>query len=76
MTSEEARLQFQSVNARCDTIEAGQANIKSELVQSNEGIARIEIALSSMHLKAHPQLSITNSVTPIQGMYRVLFYMH
>ena len=36
----------------------------------------IEIALSSMHLKAHPQLSIKNSVTPIQGMYQVLFYMH
>ena len=43
MTSEEAQLQFQSVNAQCDTIEAGQTNIKSELVQTNEDIACIKI---------------------------------
>src|SRR5258708_38822413 len=75
MTSEEAQLQFQSVNARCDTIEAGQTNIKSELVQTNEGIAHIELTLRSIHLNAHPQPTITNSATPIQGTYQVLFYV-
>jgi len=76
MTSEEARLQFQSVNARCDTIEAGQTNIKSELVQTNEGIARIELTLSSIHLNAHPQPTIMNSATPIQGTYQLFVTTH
>ncbi len=76
MTSEEAWLQFQSVNAWCDTIEAGQTNIKSKLVQTNEGIAHIELTLSSIHLNAHPQPTIMNSATPIQGTYQVLFYVH